>query len=181
MSSVPEKNAFLAQENGVVVDQHDDEMKSVVKSDSDNSLSSSIGKLSNGVIGGDEEAGEEAVSKNELDEGALNSLTALEAALPFKRGLSGFYTGKSKSFVNLLEVKSLQEMEKEESPMNKRRRLTTTQNAMYKRASSSSSMPVLTRIDGENAQNVGVEQEFKSSTGNTSFSSVNSATKPSIN
>ncbi|XP_059277599.1 protein OXIDATIVE STRESS 3 LIKE 4 [Lycium ferocissimum] len=165
----------MSSKNGVVVDHDDEEMKSVVKSDSDNSLSSSVGKLSNGVVGDDED-GEEAVSKAEVDEGSLYSLATLEAALPFKRGLSVFYTGKSKSFVNLLEVKCLAEMEKDESPLNKRSRLTTTQNAMYKWGSSSSSMPVLTRSEGS----AGVEQEFKSSTGNTSFSSTNSATKPSI-
>ncbi|KAJ8526613.1 hypothetical protein K7X08_029090 [Anisodus acutangulus] len=170
MSSVPEKNDdVFAQENGVVV--ADDEMKS---NDSDNSLSSSIGVLSDGV-GVEEEEVDEAESSALED--SLNSLQSLEAALPFKRGISGFYTGKSKSFVNLAEVKCLKEMEKEENPLNKRRRLTIAQNnTLYKWGSNSSSMPHLTRSDGGNAYSVGVEQEFKSSTNRACFSSIDNST-----
>ncbi|XP_009761407.1 uncharacterized protein LOC107832618 [Nicotiana tabacum] len=180
MSSLPEKKDFLAEENGVVVADY--EIKSFVKKISDDPLSfgqydgsSSIGLLSNGDQE-EEEEGEEAQSK--AVEGSLNSLASLEDALPFKRGLSTFYKGKSRSFMNLGEVKCVEEMEKEESPLNKRRRLTTA--SFYKWSSSSSSMPLLTHSEGENT-NIGIDQEFKSSTSTNSFSSVNSTTKLLIN
>lgn len=82
--------------------------------------------------------------------------------------------------MNLAEVKSVEEVEKEESPLNKRRRLTVATNNLYKwGSSSSSSMPHLTHTDGENTYNVEVDQqEFKSS---TSFNSVDSTANPSIN
>ncbi|MCD9646695.1 hypothetical protein HAX54_036753 [Datura stramonium] len=191
MSSVPEKNDVLSAAVTVDDDQNelvaaaaadDDDMKSSVHKDADAvSLSSSIGVLSNGD-GGDDEDGEEAQSKAvPVVEGSLNSFATLEAALPFKRGLSGYYDGKSKTFMNLAEVKSVEEIEKEESPLNKRRRLTVASKTLYKWGSSSSSMPHLTSSEGENSCSVGGEQELKSSTSSTSFGSVNSATKPSIN
>ncbi|MCD7469808.1 hypothetical protein HAX54_009057 [Datura stramonium] len=102
--------------------------------------------------GGDDEDGEEAQSK----------------AVPVVEG-------------SLSEVKSVEEIEKEESPLNKRRRLTVASKTLYKWGSSSSSMPHLTSSEGENSCSVGGEQELKSSTSSTSFGSVNSATKPSIN
>ncbi|OIT39350.1 PREDICTED: uncharacterized protein LOC109238203 [Nicotiana attenuata] len=182
MSSVPEKKDYLAEENGVVAADCDVKSSVQKKSLVADSLSfdqcdgsSSIGLLSNGDQEGEEE-GDEAQSR--AVEGSLNSLASLEYALPFRRGLSGFYKGKSRSFMNLGEVKCVEEVEKEESPLNKRRRLTTA--SFYKWSSSSSSMPLLTHSEGENT-NIGIDQEFKSSTSTNSVSSVNSTTKPFIN
>ncbi|CAN4128218.1 unnamed protein product [Withania somnifera] len=168
---------FVAEKsNGVPVaqdDQHevvanvvvitDNDTENSVKKDVDTiSLSSSIGLLSDGN-GGDEDS-EEAESKAQV-EGSLNSFATLEAALPFKRGLSDFYDGKSKTFMNLTEVKSVEEIEKEESSLNKRRRLTVAQSSLYKWGSSnsSSSLPHFTSTSGEKTHSVGVQQEFKSS------------------
>lgn len=56
----------------------------------------------------------------------LSSLETLEDSLPFKRGLSNFYSGKSKSFTSLstaAAVASAKDIVKPENPLNKRRRL----------------------------------------------------------
>ncbi|GMH13400.1 hypothetical protein Nepgr_015241 [Nepenthes gracilis] len=51
------------------------------------------------------------------------SMGSLEDSLPIKRrGLSNYYAGRSKSFGNLAEVKSIKDIEKAENPFNKRRR-----------------------------------------------------------
>ncbi|XP_038884123.1 protein virilizer homolog [Benincasa hispida] len=51
------------------------------------------------------------------------SLGSLEESLPIKRGLSNHFSGKSKSFVNLAEAKSVKDIEKPENSFNKRRRV----------------------------------------------------------
>ncbi|KAG5018718.1 hypothetical protein HKD37_06G015177 [Glycine soja] len=56
----------------------------------------------------------------------LGSLDAMEDSLPIKRGLSGHFDGKSKSFSDLSQVSNLsnlKELQKQESPFNKRRRV----------------------------------------------------------
>lgn len=83
--------------------------------------SSSIG--SPGDSEDEEDSGEyDAVSSKELRLG-LGSLSSLEDSLPIKRGLSNHYKGKSKSFGNLAEISSVKDVEKQENPLNKRRRL----------------------------------------------------------
>ncbi|KAK9266054.1 hypothetical protein L1049_018625 [Liquidambar formosana] len=54
--------------------------------------------------------------------GGLGSLGSLEESLPIKRGLSNYFSGKSKSFANISDVNSLKDLEKQENPLNKRRR-----------------------------------------------------------
>ncbi|KAI4962730.1 hypothetical protein ZWY2020_025860 [Hordeum vulgare] len=95
---------------------------------------SSIGPVSEG----DEEEGEEAESARETppwqrrtkkSAGGLASLDALDDALPVKRGLSSFFSGKSRSFANLQDVavagttSSKDVLAKPENPFNKRRRI----------------------------------------------------------
>ncbi|CAF2031035.1 unnamed protein product [Brassica oleracea var. botrytis] len=64
--------------------------------------------------------------------------SSLEDSLPIKRGLSNHYIGKSKSFGNLLEASNnAKELEKVESPLNKRRRLLIA-NKLRRRSLSSS-------------------------------------------
>jgi len=67
--------------------------------------------------------GDEVQSK--FSGGGLGSLGSLEESLPIKRGLSNHFSGKSKSFANLSEVSTVnvKEVEKTESPFNKRRRV----------------------------------------------------------
>ncbi|XP_027904402.1 nucleolin-like [Vigna unguiculata] len=68
---------------------------------------------------------EEVQSKLKIRTG-LGSLDAMEDSLPIKRGLSSHFDGKSKSFSDLSQVstlKDLKELQKQESPFNKRRRV----------------------------------------------------------
>ncbi|CAI9784749.1 unnamed protein product [Fraxinus pennsylvanica] len=65
---------------------------------------------------------DDGVDENE----AQNALKSLEDSLPIKKGLSNFYNGKSKSFVNLSGEESrlkMKELEKSDYQMNKKRRL----------------------------------------------------------
>ncbi|CAA3033068.1 Hypothetical predicted protein [Olea europaea subsp. europaea] len=65
------------------------------------------------------------VDENEV-QNALKSLASLEDPLPIKRGLSNFYNGKSKSFMNLRGEESklkMKELEKPDYQMKRKRRL----------------------------------------------------------
>ncbi|CAI0376425.1 unnamed protein product [Linum tenue] len=84
--------------------------------------------------------------------GSLGSMDALEDSLPSKRGLSNYFTGKSKSFASLsdacLAVSKAKDLEKPEHPFNKRRRILMA-NKWSRRSSFYSwhnpkSMPLLT-------------------------------------
>ncbi|KAG6598807.1 hypothetical protein SDJN03_08585, partial [Cucurbita argyrosperma subsp. sororia] len=78
----------------------------------------------------DDDSDEESVSSTGGDRGevqsklnaGLNSVESLERSLPIKRGLSSHFSGKSKSFANLAEAKSVKDIEKPENSFNKRRR-----------------------------------------------------------
>ncbi|KAJ8531449.1 hypothetical protein K7X08_026883 [Anisodus acutangulus] len=59
-------------------------------------------------------------SRNEHKIGALQNMSSLLQELPFKRGLSKHYNGKSQSFTSLSNVISLEDMAKPENPYNKR-------------------------------------------------------------
>ncbi|CAL9151511.1 unnamed protein product [Musa hybrid cultivar] len=87
----------------------------------ESSESSSIGAASSSSVHEDDE--EEVESKRK--EGAFGSLDSLEESLPIKRGLSNFFSGKSKSFASLSDAAnaSAKDMLKAENPFNKRRRL----------------------------------------------------------
>ncbi|RLM55840.1 hypothetical protein C2845_PM10G20250 [Panicum miliaceum] len=82
----------------------------------------------------EEEEGEEADSgcapaaaRRKGGAGALACMDALDDALPVKRGLSNFFSGKSRSFANLQDaasaVSSARDLAKPENPFNKRRRV----------------------------------------------------------
>ncbi|KAH9324277.1 hypothetical protein KI387_004455 [Taxus chinensis] len=88
--------------------------------DSVSDCSSSIGKddsLSSSI---DDDAGDMEV-ESKL-KGPLDSMAELENSLPIKRGLSNFFSGKSKSFTCLSDVTSVKELAKPENPYNKRHR-----------------------------------------------------------
>ena len=73
----------------------------------------------------DNEEEEEVQSQLKIRTG-LGSLDALEESLPIKRGLSSHFDGKSKSFSDLSQMSNLsnlKELQKQESPFNKRRRV----------------------------------------------------------
>ncbi|KAG6524485.1 uncharacterized protein LOC122046036 [Zingiber officinale] len=89
----------------------------------DEEASSSIGSASSSSSGSAHGEEEEVESKRKA--GTLGSLDSLEDALPVKRGLSNFFTGKSKSFASLVDVAGVcaNDVAKPENPLNKRRRV----------------------------------------------------------
>lgn len=54
------------------------------------------------------------------DSGPLQDMSSLLQELPFKRGLSKHYNGKSQSFTSLANVRSLEDLAKPENPYNKK-------------------------------------------------------------
>ncbi|CAL9110929.1 unnamed protein product [Musa textilis] len=88
----------------------------------ESSESSSIGAASSSS---EKDEKEEEVVESKRKDGAFGSLDPLEDSLPIKRGLSNFFSGKSKSFASLSDaaMASAGELVKPENPFNKRRRL----------------------------------------------------------
>ncbi|KAL6873863.1 hypothetical protein ACP4OV_013945 [Aristida adscensionis] len=90
------------------------------------------GRSSIGAASGDEDEGEEVQSRRRgtpsaAAAGGLACMDALDDALPIKRGLSSFFSGRSRSFANLQDaaaaVSSARDLAKPENPFNKRRRV----------------------------------------------------------
>ncbi|CAJ2643372.1 unnamed protein product [Trifolium pratense] len=71
----------------------------------------------------DDSDNDEEVQSQLKGRNGLGSLDSLEDSLPIKRGLSSHFDGKSKSFTDLSQVNNLKELQKQESPFNKRRRV----------------------------------------------------------
>ncbi|WVZ65444.1 hypothetical protein U9M48_014804 [Paspalum notatum var. saurae] len=105
---------------------------------------SSIGENSSSEAGGDE--GDEEVESKLQERDGIGCLDTLEDALPIKKGLSSFYSGKSKSFTSLAEatstVAAAKELAKPENPFNKRRRIL----ANWSRRASCSSLTTATYL-----------------------------------
>ncbi|KAK8918288.1 hypothetical protein KSP39_PZI021015 [Platanthera zijinensis] len=113
---------------------------SVEEDDDGSSETSSIGALSSSSDD-DEENGDVVQSKLK-DEGILASLDSLEESLPIKRGLSNFFTGKSKSFATLSDAGGghAKDLVKHENPFNKRRRILMSYKASWRRRASCTSL-----------------------------------------
>ncbi|KAJ3698702.1 hypothetical protein LUZ61_002407 [Rhynchospora tenuis] len=110
---------------------------------SESNRSSSIGVDSNCSSSLTSSHGEEEeVSSKQSVQGGLGSFDSLEESLPIKRGLSNFFSGKSKSFTTLSSVvnASATDLSKPENPFNKRRRVLLACN---RRASYSSFVATL--------------------------------------
>lgn len=97
------------------------------EADEDSCSSSSVGRnsdLSNGSSdGGNESDGESEVQSS--FKGPLDTMNALEEVLPVKRGISNFYSGKSKSFTSLADASiatSIKDLAKPENPYTKKRK-----------------------------------------------------------
>ncbi|XP_078432844.1 uncharacterized protein LOC144704324 isoform X2 [Wolffia australiana] len=87
-----------------------------------NSSSSSIGRNSDCSDGSaDDDPAEEVES---VPRGPLDTTGSLEEALPLRRGISKFYTGKSKSFTSFAEVSSssCKELAKPENAYTRKRK-----------------------------------------------------------
>lgn len=117
----------------------------------------------------------------------LGSLSSLEDSLPIKRGLSNHFTGKSKSFANLSEVEvvgTVKDLEKQENPFNKRRRVLIASKLNTRRSSFYSSfnpksMPLLAlnEDEDEDDEHHQERQEYPSSSSSSSPSSSSSSTE----
>ncbi|KAE8682929.1 Damaged dna-binding 2, putative isoform 2 [Hibiscus syriacus] len=100
------------------VDREDDDLGSC--------SSSSIGRNSDvsGESSSDGEDSAEAEVESQLKE-PLDSMDALVDALPMRRGISNFYTGRSKSFTSLADAAaapSVKDFAKPEDPYNRKRK-----------------------------------------------------------
>ncbi|CAL0323209.1 unnamed protein product [Lupinus luteus] len=131
--------------------------------------SSSIGTPDNSD--NDEDEDEDEV------ESKLKGLDSLEDSLPFKKGLSSHFIGKSKSFTDLSQVNTVKELEKEENPFNKRKRVLIA--AKWSRRSFYSwsnpkSMPILPMVD-EDQDNSIYDEEIEDDKGRTKVSPSSSS------
>ncbi|KAI3929211.1 hypothetical protein MKX01_006447 [Papaver californicum] len=113
-----------------------------------------------------EDDDENEAGSNNLN-GALCSMDSLEDSLPIKRGLSNYFTGKSKSFGNLSEVTTVDSLVKTENPFNKRRRTLVAYKLSRSRNFYSSvnpiSMPLLTLHEDEDYQQQEKDEESEDS------------------
>ncbi|KAG6484993.1 uncharacterized protein LOC122010512 [Zingiber officinale] len=91
----------------------------------DSMESSSIGGESSSSPLASSEEKEISKEEEEVESGALGCLDCLEESLPVKRGLSLFFSGKSKSFTSLSDVANMtaNDLTKSENSFNKRRRI----------------------------------------------------------
>jgi len=122
-----------------------------------------------------DEDGEEVESKFK----GLNSLDSLEDSLPIKKGLSNHYTGKSRSFLDMSQVTTVEELKKQEHPFNKRRRLLISSKLSRKSIHSCFNpkpMPPFT-VD-EDDENQGVDKEVTTKGSPSSSSSIEEKKNP---
>ncbi|KAK7352800.1 hypothetical protein VNO80_18229 [Phaseolus coccineus] len=105
---------------------------------------------------------EEVQSKLKIRTG-LGSLNAMEDSLPIKRGLSSHFDGKSKSFSDLSQVSALKELQKQESPFNKRRRVLIaskwSRRSSFYSWSNPQSMPLLPVVEDRDDDDDDEEEE----------------------
>uniref|UniRef100_A0A5B7B9U2 Oxidative stress 3 n=1 Tax=Davidia involucrata TaxID=16924 RepID=A0A5B7B9U2_DAVIN len=89
------------------------------------SISSSSSEVSS-VVSLESDTAEEVTSSDSsssgqlVEAGPLQDLSSLLQQLPFKRGLSKYFQGKSQSFTCLSNVRCLEDLAKPEKPYNKR-------------------------------------------------------------
>ncbi|KAJ0090274.1 hypothetical protein Patl1_13588 [Pistacia atlantica] len=87
------------------------------------SSSSSVGR--NSDVSGGSSDGEDSNEVQSLFKGPLDTLESLEEVLPIKKGISKFYTGKSKSFTSLSDASSassIKDLAKPENPYTRKRK-----------------------------------------------------------
>lgn len=113
----------------IVAEQDVDDLNACTSS----SLSSSIGRNSDLCSDG-EDSGENEVQSSYR--GSLDVMDALEEALPIRRGISNFYSGKSKSFTSLAEASctsSIKEIAKPENAYLRKRRNILAYNHVWEK------------------------------------------------
>ncbi|XP_031496451.1 protein OXIDATIVE STRESS 3 LIKE 2-like [Nymphaea colorata] len=86
--------------------------------------SSSIGRNSSSGAGSrssdGEDGGEPEVQSSY--KGPLDAMDSLEQSLPIRKGISKFYSGKSKSFTSLSDAAAAKDLTKPEDPYNRKRK-----------------------------------------------------------
>ncbi|WOH08986.1 hypothetical protein DCAR_0728437 [Daucus carota subsp. sativus] len=93
--------------------------------DDDSCSSSSIGKNSDVSGGGQSDSGDGDGEVQSSFKGPLDCLDSLEEVLPIKRGISNFYSGKSKSYTSLSDVSScssIKDIVKQEDAYTRKRK-----------------------------------------------------------
>ncbi|KAK8473095.1 hypothetical protein PHAVU_001G059700 [Phaseolus vulgaris] len=105
----------------------------------------------------------------------LASLDSLEDSLPIKRGLSNHFMGKSKSFTDLSQVNTVKELQKQDNPFNKRRRVQIaskwSRRSSFYTCSNPKSMPLLPLLEDEDFYQENPKKLSLSSSSSSSSSS----------
>lgn len=89
-------------------------------SDSDSSSSSVSSSMSEEDVSLSTSVASSSSSASYEADGPLYQMESLRVHLPFKRGLSKFFSGKSQSFTSLADVKTSDDLAKPESPYKKK-------------------------------------------------------------
>ncbi|XP_042501238.1 uncharacterized protein LOC122079063 [Macadamia integrifolia] len=112
--------------HGIMVEgQEGDDLDSISSSSSDlssNSISSSEDFMDDATTSTTESSSSAlSSSPDQLScNGPLYEMSSLMQQLPFKRGLSKYFQGKSQSFISLSTVMSIEDLAKPENPYNKK-------------------------------------------------------------
>ncbi|KAA8532134.1 hypothetical protein F0562_006724 [Nyssa sinensis] len=112
-----------------VVSSESDFVEEVTSSDTSSSPPSSS-SVSTSLISGQLEAA-----------GPLQDMSSLLQQLPFKRGLSKYFQGKSQSFTSLSNVTCLEDLAKPENPYNKRLKSCKSYGLLSEESHRSSHLP----------------------------------------
>ncbi|XP_019457368.1 PREDICTED: uncharacterized protein LOC109357778 isoform X2 [Lupinus angustifolius] len=92
----------------------------------------------------------------------LKGLGSFENSLNIEKGLSSHFIGKSKSFTDLSQVNTVKELEKQENPFNKRKRVLIaakwSRRSFYS-CSNPKSMPILPIVDEDQDNNNYYDEE----------------------
>ncbi|XP_054807321.1 protein OXIDATIVE STRESS 3 LIKE 1-like [Prosopis cineraria] len=107
--------------------------------DSDSSSLSSIGRNSDSSRDSSDREDSGEVEVQSLFKGPLETVITLEEGLPGKKGISKFYSGKSKSFTSLSDAtsaSSIQDIVKPEDPYAKKRKNLLAHNTFMNRSRS---------------------------------------------
>ncbi|XP_043716104.1 suppressor protein SRP40-like [Telopea speciosissima] len=124
-------DSFCNQQNnhGIMVDGQEDDhnLDSISSSSSSSDVSSNSNSSSLSDFMDDAtttESSSSSASSSSSDQlssnGPLYKMSSLMQQLPFKKGLSKYFEGKSQSFTSLSNVRSLEDLAKPENPYNKK-------------------------------------------------------------
>ncbi|CAD5190177.1 unnamed protein product [Musa acuminata subsp. malaccensis] len=104
--------SFIPQSSHGTMDEDDGESFSSVPGSSTSSSSDDMDDTASSASPTTEE--------EQHGDGPLYEMASLVAQLPFKRGLSKYYQGKSKTFTSLSSVRCLEDLAKPERPQRKK-------------------------------------------------------------